>query len=140
MNTALSEIIDRIYQQWNDALANKDMEGLIKLYADDVILESPLIPRLLKRNLGVLQGKAALREILEILFQCQSAKRKFYRGSYFTDGKRLMWEYPRLTPNGEQMDFVEVMEIEQGLIQKHRVYWGWYGVDVLIKGEHHANL
>ena len=51
-----------------------------------------------------------------------------------------MWEYPRLTPNGEQMDFAEVMEIEGGKIKKHRVYWGWYGIDVLKKDEHHVNL
>jgi hypothetical protein len=51
-----------------------------------------------------------------------------------------MWEYPRLAPNGEQMDFAEVMEIEQGLIKKHRVYWGWYGVGVLMRDEHHAGL
>jgi hypothetical protein len=32
-----------------------------------------------------------------------------------------MREYPRATPNGEQMDFLEVMEIEHGLIQKHKI-------------------
>ena len=42
-----------------------------------------------------------------------------------------MWEYPRATPDGEQMDFVEVMEIENGLISRHCVYWGWRGVKVL---------
>ncbi len=26
------------------------------------------------------------------------------------------------------MDVVEVMEIRDGLIQHHRVYWGWYSV------------
>jgi hypothetical protein len=35
-----------------------------------------------------------------------------------------MWEYPRDTPDGEQMAFVEVMELKGGLIQHHRVYWG----------------
>ena len=30
------------------------------------------------------------------------------------------------------MDFAEVMELnEDGLIQRHCVYWGWYGVGVL---------
>jgi hypothetical protein len=47
-----------------------------------------------------------------------------------------MWEYPRATPQGEQMDFVEVMEIENGLIQKHRVYWGWYGFNVMKKDQY----
>lgn len=45
-------------------------------------------------------------------------------------------EYPHDTPNGEQTDFVEVMEIQNGLSQKHRVYWGWFGFDVLKKDEY----
>jgi len=57
--------------------------------------------------------------------------RQFHRTRYSTDGRILMWEYPHDTPNGEQMDFVEVMEIENGKIRKHRVYWGWVGFNVL---------
>jgi hypothetical protein len=45
----------------------------------------------------------------------------------------------RETPSGEQMDFVEVMEIEDGLIHAHRVYWGWRGVDVLINDQYHLD-
>jgi hypothetical protein len=51
--------------------------------------------------------------------------RQRYREGFFTDGRKLMWEYPRATPDGEQMDFVEVMEInDDGLIARHCVYWG----------------
>jgi hypothetical protein len=35
------------------------------------------------------------------------------------------------------MDFVEVMEIEDGLIRHHRVYWGWFGVRVMERDEYH---
>jgi hypothetical protein len=35
------------------------------------------------------------------------------------------------------MDFVEVMEIEDGLIYTHRVYWGWLGVEILINDQYH---
>jgi steroid Delta-isomerase len=28
---------------------------------------------------------------------------------------------------------MEVMEIEHGLIQYHRIYWGWFGVNQLIQ-------
>ena len=49
---------------------------------------------------------------------------------YFTDGKTIMWEYPHATPSGERMDFVEVMEVRNGFIQHHRVYWGWFGVNI----------
>ncbi len=35
-----------------------------------------------------------------------------------------------------QMDIVEVMEIRDGLIQHHRVYWGWFSVNMLKGGQH----
>jgi steroid Delta-isomerase len=44
----------------------------------------------------------------------------------------LMWEYPRKTPAGEQVDLVESMDIENGLIVYHRVYWGWKGLKTLM--------
>ena len=47
-----------------------------------------------------------------------------------------MWEYPRQSPAGDQQDFVEVMEIEDGLIKRHCVYWGWFGMRALECGEH----
>jgi hypothetical protein len=31
------------------------------------------------------------------------------------------------------------MEIEGGLIRAHRVYWGWRGVEVLMKDEYHRD-
>ena len=34
------------------------------------------------------------------------------------------------------MDIVEVMEIRDGLIAAHRVYWGWLGVGMLQRDEH----
>jgi hypothetical protein len=43
----------------------------------------------------------------------------------------LTWEYPRETPDGDQADLVEVMDIEHGLIRHHGVYWGWVGFKTL---------
>jgi len=34
------------------------------------------------------------------------------------------------------MDFTEVMQFRDGLIQRHRVYWGWFGVRTLTSGSH----
>jgi hypothetical protein len=49
----------------------------------------------------------------------------------------LIWEYPRDAGKGEQMDFVEVMDLnEDGLIQRHCVYWGWFGFRVLQRDEY----
>jgi hypothetical protein len=82
---------------------------------------------------GQLRGHAELRPFFEEIVQRTPTLRGFHRGVYFTDGRRAIWEYPRESSSGEQMDFVEVMEIDHHLIQRHRVYWGWRGVDLILK-------
>jgi hypothetical protein len=101
------------------------------LYAPDATLESPLVRHHLGADHGVVDGRDALRDFVRIVFDRQPRQRKRFRTGFFTDGRTLMWEYPRATPDGEQMDFVEVMEIDDGLIRHHRVYWGWYGLRLL---------
>lgn len=128
--------IEEIFRDWDEALANKDIEAALALYAPDATLESPLVPHLLGSDEGVRRGQNELRQFIEIVFQRTPSSRKHFRSNYFTDGSKLMWEYPRATPEGEQMDFVEVMEIEDGHIQHHRVYWGWFGVRTLQRDEY----
>lgn len=82
-------------------------------------------------------GHEELQRFFEILATRKPKMRQFYRTGYFTDGQRVIWEYPHAAPSGEQMDFIEVMEINNGLIQKHRVYWGWFGFNVLKKNQYH---
>jgi SnoaL-like domain len=128
--------IERIYHEWDSALSRNDVGGILALYAPDAELQSPLVSHLMKKHEGICRGRTELKQFFEILAQRKPKVRQFYRTGYFTDGKKIMWEYPHDTPSGEQMDFVEVMEIENGLIQKHRVYWGWFGVNVLKEDEY----
>lgn len=123
--------IERIYNEWNNALAAKNIDALLTLYNEDATVESPLIRHLLKTDKGICKGKEELRKLLTILFQHQPEIRRFHRKNFFTDGTNIIWEYPRESPEGEQMDFVEVMELKNSKIQYHRVYWGWRGVKVL---------
>ncbi|MBV8186941.1 MAG: nuclear transport factor 2 family protein [Alphaproteobacteria bacterium] len=127
---------ERIYHAWDEALGRKDLEGALSLYTEDATLESPLVRYLLGSQDGVIRGKAALRPFVEQVFRTQPRERQRYRRGFFTDGTRLMWEYPRLTDQGEQIDLVEVMELKDGLIQHHRVYWGWLGTKFLQEGHH----
>jgi len=122
---------ERIHQEWHARAEAIDTEGLLALYAEDAVLESPLAPAILddKRD-GLLRGHEELRR-----FFAEGAKRRpndlvrWYRtGEWLTDGRRMMiWEYPRKTPDGDQVDLVEVMEIVNGMIRHHRIYWGWRG-------------
>jgi hypothetical protein len=124
--------IERIYRDWDERLGNNDAAGLLALYAPDATFETPLVPHLMKSERGILRGQAELRAFFDQLAQREPAFRGRYRTGYFTDGRTLIWEYPRAAPGAEQMDFVEVMEIgEDGLIHSQRVYWGWFGVRVL---------
>jgi hypothetical protein len=129
--------IERIFHDWDEALSKNDAAAITKLYAPNAELESPLVPHLMGGEKGVIHGQAELRKFFDILATRKPKIRQFYRSGYFTDGRKVMWEYPQQTPKGQQMDFVEVMEIENGLIQKHRVYWGWVGFNVLKNDQYH---
>ena len=107
----------------------------MRLYTPDATLESALVRSVLRTETGIIHGRERLREFVRGLYEDPLPKRQRYRGPLFTDGKTLVWEYPRATPNGEQIDLVEVMELENGLIHRHRVYWGWYGVKALQTAE-----
>jgi hypothetical protein len=129
--------VERIYQLWDAALGAKDVEAAVALYAEDTQLESPLVCHLLRSERGVIEGRGKLRDFVRTVFEQTPPSRRRYRKGFFTDGRKLIWEYPRATPNGDQMDFVESMEVENGLIRRHCVYWGWFGVQVLRQDRYH---
>ena len=122
---------ERIYQMWDDALGKKDLEASLSLYADDASIESPPVQHLMKTKQGTVQGKDNLRKFITLVFATNPPQRKRFRTGFFSDGRVIMWEYPRATPQGDQMELVEVMEVRDGLIARHRVYWGWYALNVL---------
>lgn len=133
----LSSPIERMYHAWDEALSRNDAAALTALYAEDAVIESPLVPHLMGLE-RALTGREEIRAFWEKLADKKPPVRKYFRTGYLTDGKKLMWEYPRETPSGNQMDFVEVMELNhEGLIQKYRVYWGWFGFGVLKRDEYH---
>jgi ketosteroid isomerase-like protein len=131
-----TEQVEHIFTAWDEALGAKDVDAAVSLYQPDATLESPLVCHLLGSEQGVVRGREALREFVSKVFAHQPEKRRRYRAGFLTDGSRLVWEYPRQSPGGEQMDIVEVMEIRDGLIAHHRVYWGWVSVGMLASGAH----
>jgi steroid Delta-isomerase len=127
--------IRHVYQRWHDMVLARDLDGLVALYADDAVLETPLIlVTLPDRDRGVLRGKSEIRPFFAAgLRKLNNELAKWYRtGLFFSNGRQLTWEYPRETPDGDQVDLVEVMDIAGGLIASHRVYWGWVGFKTLV--------
>ncbi len=130
--------VEHMYFAWNDALSRNDAQALLDLYAEDAHFESPLVPHLLGGTKGVLKGRKELKRLFDLLAERKPPVRQYARSGYLTDGKRLIFEYPRDGGKGEQMDFTEVMDLnDQGLIRRHCVYWGWFGVGVLQRDEYH---
>jgi hypothetical protein len=129
--------VERVYELWDAAPGAKDVVAAAALYTEDTRLESPLVRHLLGSECGIIEGRDRLRDFLHIVFERTPSSRRQYRTGFFTDGRKLIWEYPRETPDGDQMDFVESMEIENGLIRRHCVYWGWFGVKVLEEDRYH---
>lgn len=130
--------VERMYTEWDTALSSNDPQRLLACYATDAVLESPLVPHLMGSENGVCRGHQQLLAFFKIVAARKPTLRKYFRRGFFTDGQQLIWEYPREAPNGEQMDFVEAMTLnQQGLIQRHCVYWGWKGVSVIQQDKYH---
>jgi steroid delta-isomerase len=134
MNEDAEAATRHIYEQWHETVVRRDIRGLMELYAEDAILESPLIcaaqPEL---GSGILHGKSAIGAFFAAVSRAPSnGLGRWYRtGCFLANGRQLMWEYPRATPDGDQIDLVEVMDVSHGLIARHRVYWGWVGFRAL---------
>ena len=126
----------RIHAEWHRAARERDTPALIALYAEDAVLESPLVPALLdEKPDGVLRGKAEIARFLEIGAKSRPIDLvRWHRSDvFFSAGSTLVWEYPRETPDGDQLEIVEVMDIAQGLIRWHRIYWGWKGCTLIAR-------
>jgi ketosteroid isomerase-like protein len=134
------DTITQIFHAWDEALGARDLDASMALYHEDATLESPLVRHLLGAEKGVIQGRENLRTFVAKVFAKEPPQRQRFRTGFLSDGSRLTWEYPRRTDDGEQMDIVEVMEIRDGLIQHHRVYWGWYSVKLYEKLQRSGRL
>jgi hypothetical protein len=122
-----------MFEEWHRRTAAADLQGLLDLYAEDVTFESPLVPRLLDRESGVVTGKDDLRSFFLLARggPPRNLARGFRTGAFQFDGRTPVWEYPRATPNCDQFDLAESMDLQDGRIVHHRVYWGWKGAPIL---------
>jgi steroid delta-isomerase len=126
--------IKNVFDQWHKRRTALDLEAFAELYAEDAEFESPALIKFFNSGNGTLKGRDQIKAYFAVVFEkLNSSITEFYRtGEYLTNGKTLFWEYPAKTPRGEQADIVEVMEIKDGLITAHRVFWGRTGYRTLI--------
>jgi hypothetical protein len=122
-----------VHDEWDRRTRSHDIDALVDLYLPDAVLESPLVPRIMDRPSGVLVGQDQLREFFHrgTLGRPTDLVRFYRTGQFLFDGGRLVWEYPRQTPESDQVDIAEVMDLVGPKIRHHRVYWGWFGTPLL---------
>jgi hypothetical protein len=127
--------IRHVYERWHTTVMTQDLAGLMALYAEHAVFESPtVLAQFPDRDDGILRGRGEIEKLFARNFANLKAEfSELYRtGIFFANGHHLTWEYPRLTPRGTQVDLFESMDIENGLIVYHRVYWGWQGLKALL--------
>ncbi|WP_182357294.1 nuclear transport factor 2 family protein [Tomitella gaofuii] len=124
-----------IHDEWDRRTRAHDIDGLLALYLPDAVFESPLVPRIMDTDSGVLVGHERLREFFARGTRGRPEELvRFHRsGRFLFGGGRLMWEYPRRTPDGDQVDIAEVMDLSGRRIRCHRIYWGWFGAPLLAR-------
>jgi steroid Delta-isomerase len=122
--------MQRVYRAWDAAMAAGDISSLVELYAPDAEIESPLIYEFTGTKTGVLRGRDAFRALYQEVARAQSnVIRPKHHDDYIAKGRRIIWEYARIAPSGEQSEFVESWDFnERFQIQYHRVYWGWFRI------------
>jgi ketosteroid isomerase-like protein len=118
----------KVVQAFDEAWAKNDLDAIVALYAPDATIESPLIAHLTGKE-GVCRGHEEIRAMLQ---------RVIARGVRWgkheppvVRGDTIVIEYRRVLPEGEQRDYVDVIEVEQGRIKSLRAYWGWHALRTL---------
>jgi steroid delta-isomerase len=133
---ATVEMIRKVYEVWHEGTKAQDAPSMAALYADDAVLETAAVLALWPNHgSGIVIGRGNIERFFAENFELNSdVFAEWYRTDvFFSDGRILIWEYPRKTPSGQQAGLVESMDInDAGLISEHRVYWGWRGVSSLI--------
>lgn len=132
--TSTPEQVRAVYDCWHDGFSRNDLAAIMALYAEHAVIETPTVLAVYPdADEGILRGRPAIEALFaEVLARVSKEFRELFRtGLFLADGDLLMWEYPRATPTGEQLDLVESMDLEDGLIVYHRVYWGWKGYRAL---------
>lgn len=112
-----------IARAWLRAFNAKDLDALLKLYAEDCRHTSPKIRTLHPQTGGQLVGKAALRTWWADAFQRLPGLT--YEETLVTASEKSVFlEYVRRVPNEPEMFVAEVFEVRDGLIVASRVYHG----------------
>lgn len=115
--------VERVLHDFDAAWERKDLDGIVAMFAEDASLESPLVPRLLKRSDGVLHGRDEIRQMIRALLERGTPWAKHERP--IIQGNRAALEFKSAPSDGEQFYSVDIIEVRGEKIRSLRAYTGW---------------
>lgn len=111
--------------RWELAVNAHDVEGLLTLYADDIVHISPRIRQLHPDTEGVIRGKDALRKWLQECFTRHSTLQYKIRSWIASAPGRMLTECHRVGDGEPMTDVAVVFEVnDAGRIQHSQTYLG----------------
>lgn len=112
-----------IAKTWLACFNEHNLENLLSLYDEQAIHFSPKLKVHRPETNGLIKGKASLRDWWKDAFQ-RLPELQYREVSLTADEHRVFMEYTRIVPGEQEMNVAEVLEIENGLIVRSRVYHG----------------
>lgn len=112
-----------IARQWLACFRNRDLDGLLQLYANDAVHTSPKIRAMHPDSGGVLRGKDALRAWWGDALR-RIPNLTYVEHTLTADAERVFMEYLRIAPGEPDLPVAEVLDVRDGLIVASRVYHG----------------
>jgi len=106
-------------KNWNE----RNLEGIISLYHEDIQHYSPKLKARRPETEGKIVGKIALREWFQDVFN-RIKSLTFELHDFTTNEKRVIIEYTRKSNCDPDMEVCEVLDIKEGKILFSRVYHG----------------
>jgi hypothetical protein len=116
--------LEFVAQQWIDAFHLHDIDKLLALYRDDARHYSPRVEERSPETKGWLSGKAQLREWWQSSFDSLPGLDYELR-SMAVNPPDLFLTYIRHAPEQPDMEVMEYLKIEEGLIVESRVLRSW---------------
>ena len=109
--------------KWIEAFNEHDLEKLLQLYDEQAAHFSPKLKSRHPETEGWISGKTALRSWWEDAFY-RLPTLQYKLLNLLGDERQVLMEYQRTVVGEPIMMVAEILEIENGLIVKSRVYHG----------------
>ncbi|MBY0244704.1 MAG: nuclear transport factor 2 family protein [Sphingobacteriaceae bacterium] len=116
-------MLEKIATNWLQAFNNHDLENLLSLYDEKAQHYSPKLKIKFPETQGLIVGKEELRKWWKDALE--RLPTLYYQVTSLTaNEKQVFMEYVRIVDGEPNMLVAEVLEIENNLIVKSRVYHG----------------